>query len=402
MTNTANEQVLLLVYILYIIFQLKSHSYLYASIPQQIIDEESHPGILAELMNSSDSSSSSSDDSDDTTASWTTAKRLKRAMKYRRHRKSSASSKGTASHSIRKNMDISPMTTGEHLGSGGASSSSHPDDNGSCAVDFGDDARYDADDDAKRFNEPHYRDFGQKLENAKSSKKSRKAARREQKQRRADERTARQSSNLSAPVPPAPRRPTLKPHMSEPYFDRSGLDVHEACEDIPKRKSPFRPTMPSLLTNNVFSNTQGTAEIGEPSVRTIRRTNSLPGRMNRLPAAGNAVQYARGAAAAEAKAKAAESSAEVKEPDMSRTAAVVLLLISTALVAVCAEFLVDAIPQMIANSAVSEAFIGLIILPIVSNAAEHVTAVAVATKNKMDLAIGVSVGSSIQIGMSLP
>jgi Ca2+:H+ antiporter len=76
-----------------------------------------------------------------------------------------------------------------------------------------------------------------------------------------------------------------------------------------------------------------------------------------------------------------------------------MLLLSTALVAVCAEFLVDAIPEMIASSNVSEAFIGLIILPIVGNAAEHVTAVSVATKNKMDLSIGVSVGSSIQIGM---
>jgi calcium/proton exchanger cax len=86
------------------------------------------------------------------------------------------------------------------------------------------------------------------------------------------------------------------------------------------------------------------------------------------------------------------------EPEMSRTAAVVMLLLSTGLVAVCAEFLVDAIPDMIASSPVSEAFIGLIILPIVGNAAEHVTAVTVATKNKMDLSIGVSVGSSIQIG----
>lgn len=85
---------------------------------------------------------------------------------------------------------------------------------------------------------------------------------------------------------------------------------------------------------------------------------------------------------------------------MSRTAAVVMLLLSTGLVAVCAEFLIAAIPDMIQSSSVSEAFIGLIILPIVGNAAEHVTAVSVATKNKMDLSIGVSVGSSIQIGMS--
>jgi len=84
---------------------------------------------------------------------------------------------------------------------------------------------------------------------------------------------------------------------------------------------------------------------------------------------------------------------------MSRTAAVVTLLISTGLVALCAEFLVDAIPKMTAQSSVSQAFIGLIILPIVGNAAEHVTAVTVATKNKMDLAIGVAVGSSIQIAL---
>jgi Ca2+:H+ antiporter len=57
---------------------------------------------------------------------------------------------------------------------------------------------------------------------------------------------------------------------------------------------------------------------------------------------------------------------------------------------------------MVSNSSVSQAFIGLIILPIVGNAAEHVTAVTVATKNKMDLAIGVAVGSSIQIGKWIP
>lgn len=95
---------------------------------------------------------------------------------------------------------------------------------------------------------------------------------------------------------------------------------------------------------------------------------------------------------------AAQAQPRDPQPEMSRTAAVVMLILSTALVAVCAEFLVDSIPLMIESSNVSEAFIGLIILPIVGNAAEHVTAVSVATKNKMDLSIGVSVGSSIQIG----
>lgn len=84
---------------------------------------------------------------------------------------------------------------------------------------------------------------------------------------------------------------------------------------------------------------------------------------------------------------------------LSRTSAILLLLASTGLVAVCAEHLVSGIQYLVDNTSVSEEFIGLIVLPIVGNAAEHVTAVTVAGKNKMDLAIGVAVGSSIQIAL---
>ena len=87
------------------------------------------------------------------------------------------------------------------------------------------------------------------------------------------------------------------------------------------------------------------------------------------------------------------------EDDLSRIAAIVLLLVTTALVATCAEFMVDSINAVVETSPVGEIFIGLIILPIVGNAAEHVTALTVAMKNKMDLAIGVAVGSSIQIAI---
>ena len=48
---------------------------------------------------------------------------------------------------------------------------------------------------------------------------------------------------------------------------------------------------------------------------------------------------------------------------------------------------------------ISKVFVGLILLPIVGNAAEHATAVTVACKDKMDLAIGVAVGSSMQIAL---
>ena len=90
---------------------------------------------------------------------------------------------------------------------------------------------------------------------------------------------------------------------------------------------------------------------------------------------------------------------QAEEPPISQFTSIVLLLISTALVALCAEFLVGSIQHLVESSSVSEAFIGLIILPIVGNAAEHVTAVTVAAKNKLDLSLGVSLGSSIQIAL---
>lgn len=388
----------MLVYILYIVFQLKSHAYLYESTPQQIIDEESHPGVLAEFLNSSDSSSSSSDESMDTLASWSTAKRLKKVMKYRRRRKSSTSSKGTASRqSFRRGSripsDMPPMVTHERPASVGDSGGSHPDENASSAIDFGDDSRHDADDEARTFNGPRSRDFGQAPRDSRTSE-GRKGRGRGRKRQKIEEKAAKKTASRDAPPSDlSPRRPSLKSHLSEPCIGSVDHTMEDLEDSMPERKSPLRRNIPSMFSNSIFSNTQA------PSGKTagIQRSNSMPVRMNRTPVVGNAVQYARGAAAAETKAT--ESSPESKEPDMSRTAAVVLLLVSTALVAACAEFLVGAIPEMIENSSVSQEFIGLIILPVVSNAAEHVTAVVVATKNKMDLSIGVSVGSSIQIGM---
>ena len=84
---------------------------------------------------------------------------------------------------------------------------------------------------------------------------------------------------------------------------------------------------------------------------------------------------------------------------LSPAAAGVALVLVTVLVAVCAEFLVDSIDSIVQTAHVSKTFIGLILLPIVGNAAEHVTAVVVAMKDKMDLAIGVAIGSSMQIAL---
>ncbi len=84
---------------------------------------------------------------------------------------------------------------------------------------------------------------------------------------------------------------------------------------------------------------------------------------------------------------------------LSPWAAGVALVVITIAVAVCAEYLVDSIDSIVKTAHISKTFIGLILLPIVGNAAEHVTAVVVALKNKMDLAIGVAIGSSMQIAL---
>jgi Ca2+:H+ antiporter len=91
---------------------------------------------------------------------------------------------------------------------------------------------------------------------------------------------------------------------------------------------------------------------------------------------------------------------EPNEPQvLGPIAAGVCLVIVTVLVALCAEYLVDSIDSIVETSGISKTFIGLILLPIVGNAAEHVTACVVAYKDKMDLAIGVAIGSSMQIAL---
>jgi Ca2+:H+ antiporter len=168
-----------------------------------------------------------------------------------------------------------------------------------------------------------------------------------------------------------------------------------------------RPALPSLLSNNVFSNPQNTAPLGgpAPNIRMaaprdstrLRRSKSLPDKIGRPASDANAAN--RPAVSPQAAMSLNTDDEADEEPDMSIKAAIFMLLISTGLVAVCADFMSDAIEPMVETSGISQSFIGLIILPIVGNAAEHVTAVTVATKNKMDLSIGIAVGSSIQIAI---
>lgn len=92
-----------------------------------------------------------------------------------------------------------------------------------------------------------------------------------------------------------------------------------------------------------------------------------------------------------------EEEEEEETPSLSVIGALVTLAAATVLIAFCSEFMVSGIDAI--SGTISEEFIGLILIPIVGNAAEHATAVTVACKDKMDLAIGVAVGSSMQIAL---
>ena len=60
-----------------------------------------------------------------------------------------------------------------------------------------------------------------------------------------------------------------------------------------------------------------------------------------------------------------------EEHHLSKTGAIILLAFTTGLVAACAEFLISSIEAVTESSSIGEIFIGLIVLPIVGNAAEH-------------------------------
>ncbi len=83
----------------------------------------------------------------------------------------------------------------------------------------------------------------------------------------------------------------------------------------------------------------------------------------------------------------------------SRRRSVLVLVVATVGVAVMSEMLVGSIEHAAAALGMSDLFVGVILVAIIGNAAEHSTAVLVARKNKMDLAVNIAVGSSLQIAL---
>ena len=425
--------VLLLVYVIYLLFQLKSHAYMYESTPQHLIDEESHPGILAEMMNSSsdDSSSSSSSDSSSSDESKTTS-RIKRALR-RKRRKSHSSSKDSASTPSFKrtpssNTDNTRITNEipqtESPGQMSPLPSRHVD-----GILSGDEADTNDETKSKRKHAKGgvtSRDFEQEQPPSDKSKSKK------DKKKRKGWRRKKVSDSAKNTIEEVHAEPVVEDYLNH---HQTTVGFAPEVQEIPgpnQTRTPFmrnisamRPNLPKGLSS-AFVHHEATGRslpyparhitpIPQRSVTPVRaqmgnelrRTASLPDNLQNRPHAITAntgvVPTASGPLphlapthqpTLEAKAPEAE-----EERHLSQTSAVILLLVSTGLVAICAEFLVDSINFLVETSGVSQAFIGLIILPIVGNAAEHVTAVTVASKNKMDLAINVALGSSIQIAL---
>ncbi|KAI0409989.1 Sodium/calcium exchanger protein-domain-containing protein [Xylaria palmicola] len=398
--------ILLLIYVVYLMFQLKSHAYMYESTPQHIIDEESTPGPAAAWLDtsSSDSSSSSDSDTDSSTQSRNTmSRRVKRVIRARRRRKSSFAS--VDSDEERARTRTSSINTSPVIDESKSTESS----NGNGFF-------------------PRTNSTGS--EEAVEEERPRRAHRKHSHKHKRKHRRYRKNStpletastpplieeNVVGDVPGTSQAEILDGEPRRVDFADTVVTLDGAVEPVSSggkrpfnnlRGLSFRPVAKSLAPP-VFTQPLQAGAVSAvpvtlgpvPRVKFgIRRTNSLPDKLNhqhqfRPPGALFPAQIPPSTLTNEP-----GEVVEAHEDDLSRPAAIVMLLITTALVATCAEFLVDSIEDVVASSSLKEIFIGLIILPIVGNAAEHVTAVTVAMKNKMDLAIGVAIGSSIQIAL---
>lgn len=83
----------------------------------------------------------------------------------------------------------------------------------------------------------------------------------------------------------------------------------------------------------------------------------------------------------------------------SRGKSIAVLLVATGFVALISEFLVGAVEQARHTLGWTEVFVGVIVVAIIGNAAEHSSAVLMAMRNKMDLSLSIALGSSLQIAL---
>ncbi len=79
--------------------------------------------------------------------------------------------------------------------------------------------------------------------------------------------------------------------------------------------------------------------------------------------------------------------------------AIVILIGATVAIAVMSELLVSTVEPVVKQLGLSEFFVGIIFIPLIGNVAEHIVAFQFAGQNRMDLSLGISLGSSLQIAL---
>ncbi len=90
---------------------------------------------------------------------------------------------------------------------------------------------------------------------------------------------------------------------------------------------------------------------------------------------------------------------EEERPEWGKNKSIVILILAVVGIALLSEFLVGAVEVTAETFGMTDVFIGVIVVAIIGNAAEHSTAILAAYKNKMDLAVNIAIGSSIQIAL---
>jgi Ca2+:H+ antiporter len=86
-------------------------------------------------------------------------------------------------------------------------------------------------------------------------------------------------------------------------------------------------------------------------------------------------------------------------PHWSTNRALLIMLAAVVGLAVMSEFLVGSLGAVTETFGLSEFFVGIVLVPIIGNVAEHLVAVQVAMKNQMDLSLSIALGSSLQIAL---
>lgn len=146
--------------------------------------------------------------------------------------------------------------------------------------------------------------------------------------------------------------------------------------------------IPSLFGHSIGPDSDPKVEGLSLSVSGVMIALYVLGLLYSLKAAKNPVMY-----------QDVEAQSAHHKPALTRLQAVILLGLATAGVVWMSELLVGALEFVVADLGLSEFFLGIILVPIIGNAAEHLVAVTVAHRNHMDLSVEIAVSSSLQIAL---